>query len=197
MIDWGALHARLETLSDAIERRGGRTEGPARQVLKARARELAQATDWRSAPAPRPPAIAVVFSLAGERFALAADHVLEVVRIESLTPVPGEAGHLIGLVSVRGRLAAAISLETLLGLTRQGIADLHHALLLAPDGQAAFVVETAIEAAGLPEELSPPPPGRPYLKGVAATAGITVLDGPQLLADPRVAQAVASAEAAK
>jgi purine-binding chemotaxis protein CheW len=132
----------------------------------------------------------VVFELSGERYGLAVEHVLEVVPVAMLTPVPGAGSHLLGLLNVRGRLTAALDLKAILDLPSKGVADLKHALVMAPNGAASFLVERAVQAIALPSALAPPPVVGGYLKGVAATENVTVLDGPALFADPLVDKAL-------
>ena len=59
----------------------------------------------------------VVFRLAGERFALPSTVAREVLRMPRLVRVPRVAGHIRGVINLRGQIVAVTDLRPLLGLS--------------------------------------------------------------------------------
>jgi purine-binding chemotaxis protein CheW len=94
----------------------------------------------------------LIVRLAGERIALPAADVESVVEIESLTPVPGAAGHVAGLAALRSRVLTVIDCLASLDPARR-LAEGHtEAVMTVVDGHpyALMVeaVEDVVEASG-------------------------------------------------
>jgi purine-binding chemotaxis protein CheW len=53
----------------------------------------------------------VVFELASETYALDISHVIEIIRIQPVTPVPGAADYIEGLINLRGRVVPVVDLR--------------------------------------------------------------------------------------
>jgi len=81
----------------------------------------------------------VVFYLAGERYALASTATREVLRLPRLVRVPRVAGHIRGVINLRGQIVAVTDLRPLLGLPGEAVPE-----------KAQLVV---VEAAGLTTAL--------------------------------------------
>jgi purine-binding chemotaxis protein CheW len=94
----------------------------------------------------------LIVRLAGERVALPAADVESVVEIESLTPVPGAAGHVAGLAALRSRVLTVIDCLASLDPSRRLPADSAEAVMAVVDGHpyALLVeaVEDVVEASG-------------------------------------------------
>ena len=94
----------------------------------------------------------LIVRLAGERVALPAADVESVVEIESLTPVPGAAGHVAGLAALRSRVLTVIDCLASLDPSRRLPADSAEAVMTVVDGHpyALLVeaVEDVVEASG-------------------------------------------------
>ena len=56
--------------------------------------------------------------LGAEQYALSFEHVLEVVELGEITPVPGSGGSLLGLRNLRGEILPAFHLRVLLAVAR-------------------------------------------------------------------------------
>ena len=99
----------------------------------------------------------LIVRIAGERIALPAADVESVVEIESLTPVPGAAGHVAGLAALRSRVLTVIDCLASLDPSRRLPADAAEAVMAVVDGHpyALLVeaVEDVVEASG---ERQPP-----------------------------------------
>ncbi len=53
----------------------------------------------------------VVFTMAGESYALPVAHVREVLRLQTITPMPQAPGFVEGIISLRGRVIAVVDLR--------------------------------------------------------------------------------------
>lgn len=189
-IDWQAAYARLEQARRAIEAGGALPPEEIERILRARAAALAKPV--AEAPTPTGLLDLLVFSLAGERYAIETSHVLEVVPLRDLTPVPCTPPFVLGVVNHRGRILPVLDLRRLLDLGGQG----------APEGSQAVVVEAGGMTFGVfadlvvdttrlgSSELAPPAPtltGRrqAFLRGVTGEM-VAVLDLEGLARDRRI-----------
>jgi purine-binding chemotaxis protein CheW len=88
--------------------------------------------------------------LGAEQYALGLEHVLEVVELGEITPVPGSAGTLLGLRNLRGEILPALDLSALLGVSGDGEP---RRLVVVADGplRAGLAVDDAIDFSQLPE----------------------------------------------
>jgi purine-binding chemotaxis protein CheW len=169
-LDWERARSRLERSRLALDE--VRTPEEERALLGERARRLAlpqdaagEHDDWQDI---------VVFVLCGERFAVAAEHVLEALPLLEPTPVPGTPESLLGVVNHRGRVLGVMDLRRLLVPGGALDAALTHAVTVSVDGvmfgiAAEGVEETTRERAGAHDR-----------------AVLTVLDLEALAADPRL-----------
>lgn len=183
-IDWAALRARLARAAGEPAAGAG-----ARAALEARARRLA------AAPAPARPAgtlAAVAFELGGERYAVEAAAVREVLRSPRPVRLPGAPPFVAGLVNLRGELVDVLDVRGFLGAPAAAATDRRCLIVLG--GARA---ELALQVDGVeglveldPAGLAPPPDApartRPeYVRGLAPD-GLALLDAPTLLRDPRL-----------
>ncbi len=94
----------------------------------------------------------LIVRFGGERVALPAADVESVVEIESLTPVPGAAGHVAGLAALRSRVLTVIDCLASLDPSRRLPPDAAEAVMAVVDGHpyALLVeaVEDVVEASG-------------------------------------------------
>ncbi len=116
----------------------------------------------------------VVFALAGERFAVDAQYVIEALDLGEPTPVPGTPEVLLGVVNHRGRVLPVMDLRRQLVPGGATGGELAHAVAVSVDGMrfgiaAETVEETARRHAG-------------ELDGGL----LTLLDLEALAADPRL-----------
>lgn len=185
-VDWAALHARLERARNALARGTQKDGEHATGVLAARARALAV----RPPPAaPRETLDVVEFSIAGERYAIESAHVREVQQLRELTPLPGAARHVRGLVNLRGQMLAVVDLARLFELPERGLGDLNRTVVLSSQAMEFALLADRIAGVGK-VALAAMRPSLPtltgirerYLRGVTAE-GLVVLDGAKLLAD--------------
>ncbi|HEX8274655.1 MAG TPA: chemotaxis protein CheW [Longimicrobiaceae bacterium] len=160
---------------------GGSPEGD-RRVLEERARLLARP----EAPGPDGFELELVtFSLAGERFAIDAQYLLAVARVERVTTVPGTDPTVYGVMAWRGELLLIRDYRSLLGLA----ADPERApgcVLVAGEDRPAFgiLADEAGEFVKIPASQVHPAPGRDDV-GLNIVRGVTggmlmVLDAVEL-----------------
>jgi purine-binding chemotaxis protein CheW len=188
--DWQAVHARLEEVRRTLEEGGIPSPGAVKRILRERARLLAMPRE-----APRAPAEEIellVFSLSGERYAADTVHVLEVVPLRDLTPVPCTPPIVLGVINHRGRILPVLDLRRLLELPGQDV----------PEGSRVVAAEAAGMTFGLfaesvagvlrvgSREVAPVPAAlggdrQGLLRGVAPGL-ITLLDLSALARNPRI-----------
>lgn len=88
--------------------------------------------------------------LGTDQYALDLDHVLEVVELGEVTPVPGSGATLIGLRNLRGEILPAFDLSALLGVASESAP---RSLVVVADGdrRAGLAVDEVIDLSQLPE----------------------------------------------
>jgi purine-binding chemotaxis protein CheW len=164
-LDWERARERLAAARRALEAPSPAEE---RAVLAERARAL-------SRPLPDPLAgvadhDVVVFSVCGERFAVAAEDVLEAFELTDPTQVPGTPARLVGVVYHRGRVLAVMDLRETLVAGGGPAGELRHVVAVQVDGLAFGIAAEAVEETSREQ----------------AGALLTVLDLEALAADARL-----------
>lgn len=133
----------------------------------------------------------VEFSLSGERYAVEATYISEVLPFSNYTPVPCTPAFVVGLVKVRGKILHIIDLRGFFELPAQGIADLHYIILVRHGEIELGILADQITGmrrvplAGLQSSLPTLTDIRAdYLKGVTADR-LAVLNVTHILSDRR------------
>ena len=130
----------------------------------------------------------VIFELAGDQYALEARLVREVALAPDVTPVPAAPAVLVGVMNLRGEVLAVLDPRPLLGMSPHNTVAVRPTILILGTGQAecGLLVDHAFDVTTLPRtDLHPPPVGHNGLVRAITTAGLALLDGTALLADPR------------
>ena len=192
-IDWPKAYARLEatrrTLDAAIER----SPEEAGRILRERAKTLAKPFEE---PTPRGEVLdLLVFSLAGERYAVETSFVLEVVPLRDLTPVPCTPPTIQGVVNHRGRILPVIDFRRLLDLTGQKVGEKRWVVVVEAE-RMMFGIGVEAVTGTIRIQLSDlaPPPGtlagdhQAFTRGVTGKTGemVVVMDLMTLARDPRI-----------
>jgi purine-binding chemotaxis protein CheW len=123
--------------------------------------------------------------LGAENYALGLDHVLEVVELGEVTPVPGSRPILLGLRNLRGEILPALDLRVVLGVA-VGAAPRHLVVVGNGDRRAGLVVDDVIDFTELPEAGTAV--DSPFVQRAVLAEGdlVGVVDvSAILLADPR------------
>ena len=83
----------------------------------------------------------VTFRSAGRRYALSAEHVVEVIRVPAVARVPQSPPALMGIANLRGAVLPVASLRGLLGLGDEALATSARAIVLEIGTRVALVVD--------------------------------------------------------
>jgi purine-binding chemotaxis protein CheW len=120
----------------------------------------------------------MLFSFAGEGFALKVSEVHEVLRHQSVTRVPRSADHVIGATSLRGTIIPVVSLGSLLSLADRELPDKGRILILKGSGIAlGLLVDKGIGMMSFaPESIMPPMSGMDS-EGASFTQGVLDVEG--------------------
>ena len=171
-INWQEAYARLERARQALEAGGNLPPEEIGRVLRDRAR--APAKPREGAATPNEVVDLLVFSLSGERYGIETAHVLEVISLRGLTPVPSTPSWVLGLVNHRGRVLPVFDLRRLLELTGQGVPEQGRVVAVEAGGMAFGIFADAVAGTVRlgADEVAPPPaplPGdrRALIRGVA------------------------------
>ncbi|MEP6689546.1 MAG: chemotaxis protein CheW [Gemmatimonadaceae bacterium] len=177
------VRRRVHAVARAARAEGTMTPEKAKEVLAARARELAAI----------PPALergdsieVIEFLLAGERYALETGALIEVFRLADLTTLPGAESPVLGLTAWRGRLLRVLDLRAALNVPTTALNDLAYVLVLGTD-RAAFGVlaDTMLDVRVMDRTAVQEPAeglaaSRAALRGVTADA-LMVIDASHLV----------------
>jgi purine-binding chemotaxis protein CheW len=189
-IDWDRTYARLEEVRRTLD--AGRSLPPdeVARVLNTRAQALAKPLEAAAPPGERLELLVV--SLAGERYGIEMAHVLEVLPLRDLMPVPRTPAFVLGVVNHRGRILPVLDLRRLFDLAGRGVAEGSRVVAVDAGGMmfgvfAEAVIGTVTVGA---HEVAPPPViltgDRPaFLRGVTGEM-VALLDLEALARDPRL-----------
>lgn len=135
----------------------------------------------------------VEFRLGPERYGLECSFVAEVLVPGSITPLPGTPAFWAGIMDVRGRIAAVVSLDVFFKIPAAEITPLTRVILLGGEdekgGGFGILTGELLGTLTIPlQELQPVPPtltgiGKKYIKGVT-TDRLVLLNAGKLLSDP-------------
>lgn len=161
----------------------------AEQILRARARALAQPRDRSST---QQEIEVLEFRLAQERYALETRYVQEVQPLRELAVLPGTPEFLRGIVNIRGRIVPVFDLKKFFDVPQTGVTDLHRVILVqAADMQVGLLADMAAVVRKIAVASIQPP--LPTLTGIRAEylIGITherliVIDLLRIVGDPKV-----------
>lgn len=160
------------------------------RILQDRARALAKPLE--APPASRETLDLLVLGLAGERYGVDAAHVLEVIQLPELLPVPCTPPVVLGVVNHRGRVLAVLDLRRLFDLAVHERSTASRAVIVQAAGMTFGVFSDAVE--GLvrvgAHEVGPPPVSltgarQAFIRGVTGDM-VAVLDLEALIRDPRI-----------
>lgn len=188
-VDWDAIRRRLAAAAAAIA--GERDHDPAHvhRVLESRARQAARRAVETDSTERAERLDVLVFSLAGETYAVEIVHVREVCQLRDLTALPGTPPFLAGVMNLRGRILAIVDLRRLFGLPAAGLTELNRIIVLHHGTDEVGLLADAVDGVrAVP--LSDLQAGLPTLTGIREKflKGITgelmvVLDARRMLED--------------
>lgn len=189
-IDWQEVYIRLERTQQTLEAGGKPPPEEVRRILKERAQALARPLE-ETLPQTRALDL-LVFSLAGERYAIETAHVLEVVPLRELTPVPCTPSFVRGVVNYRGLVLPVLDFRRLFELAAHGGSGGIQVVAVEAEGMTfGILAEAVVGTIGVAaHEVGPPPltlsgDQQAFLQGVTGEM-VAVLDLPALARDPRM-----------
>ncbi|QEG39984.1 chemotaxis protein CheW [Roseimaritima ulvae] len=113
-IDWTAIKDRLNSVSQAMDDAEQLTPQQAAATMDARARRLAEVPETKLED--QQVLEVVQFSISGQRCAIETRFIHEVIREETVTPIPAVGNCFAGVTNLRGQIVLVVHLEPLLGL---------------------------------------------------------------------------------
>ncbi len=169
-LDWDLARERLAAAALALDEH--RSPAEDRALLEERARALAMPPVDEDAG--RGSREFVRFTLCGERFAVAAEHVIEALPLGEPTPVPGTPAFLLGVLNHRGRVLPVLDLRRQLVPEGNAGAELTETIAVSIDGTTFGIAAEAVQETA-----------RERVEALDR-ALVTVLDLEALAADPRL-----------
>jgi len=125
----------------------------------------------------------VVFRLGDESYCIDIFRVNEIIRMREITPIPGAAYHLRGLVNLRGKTIPVVDLRARFGLPSMDDSDSTRIIVVESEsGNVGIVVDAVREVMTLsPDDVDGAPPlissvAMEFVRGVAKQdAGLVTL----------------------
>ena len=189
-LDWDEVRRRIEATQAALEQRLAPTPDEQREILKIRARALAQEPGAKKAA--EADLKVVAFLLADEKYGIQASYVREVSPLKELTPLPGTPPFVLGMINLRGRILSVIDIKKFFDLPEKGLTDLNKVIIVYSDKmEFGILADGILGVRGIPlGDIQPSLPTltgirEEYLKGVTAER-IVILDAEKLLSDPAI-----------
>ncbi len=180
-IDWEAVWRSLdwESKNDAL----------AARTLALRAEKYARLAEDVDATGDDA-LMVLLFSRAGERYAIPIDHVLHVLDAPTITPLPCVPDYYRGVINLRGRILTVFDLRRFWGLQAADPAAPTLIIVSAAALTLALLADEVLDFASIPAGNIAPPTvtgGGPthQLQGIT-TDGVAILDVEKLLADQRL-----------
>lgn len=122
----------------------------------------------------RPEQHVVIFQLEDEYYGLDIQAVQEIVRMQSITTIPGADDWVKGITNLRGRVVPVIDLRRRCGMPSvEPTAATRIVVVTAADGMVGLIVDAVSEVMRIPGEQVEPPslvvsaPENAYLRGIA------------------------------
>lgn len=162
-----------------------------RRILRERA--LALAKPLAEVRTPAEVLGLLVFSLAGERYGIEMSHVLEVIPLRELTPMPCTPPFVLGVVNHRGRILPVLDFRRLLDLADRGIAEGSRVVAVEAGGMTygifadavAGTIQVAADEIAHSSAITPTGGRQAFIRGVTGEM-IAVLDLEVLGRDQRI-----------
>jgi len=189
-VNWQAAYSRLEQTRRTLEAGESPLPEEVKRILRDRAQALAKPlAEVRTAAEVLD---LLVFSLPGERYGIETSHVLEVICLRELTPVPCTPPVILGVVNHHGRILPVLDLRRLFTLPGQGVTEGGRVVAVEAGGMTFGIFADAVvgtiqvaahEIAHAPMTLST---GRQAcIRGITGEM-IAILDLEALARDPRI-----------
>ena len=183
---WASLRERMAE----FERRllDGFTIDPEERAarLRERSRQWARVVDDE---APADEFEVLRFGISGELYAIASEHVAQVLPLSQYTPLPSTPAYVLGIVNVRGRIVSVLDLRVLFELPIDSLSERNFLVILqSPQMEFGVLVDRVLGITQIRRDALQKAPVNltgvraNYLLGVTDEQA-TVLDGARLLGD--------------
>lgn len=190
VIDWEAIHRRMEQTQQALERGEIVTDEEKRKILAARAMELARQP--ASEEQEQKTVEVLEFALANERYGIESGYVREVYPIRDVTPLPCTPPFVCGIINMRGQILSVIDIKKFFGLPEKGLTDLNNVIVVRNSVMEVGILADSIVAVRhvRQTEIQPPLPTltgirEEYLRGVT-NERLIILDMEKFLSDQKM-----------
>jgi len=188
--DWPALLRRHQEAQASSPKGRALTPEETREVLKARAAQLAERAPLAAAAGTRLDCLE--FLLSGESYAMELSCVTQTLPLAEFTPLFCTPGFVLGIINLRGRIISIVDLRRFFELPEVGLCDLNRVIVVS-DGSMEFGVlaDSIVGVTSLPlVDLQPPPAAltgirEEFLAGVTADR-LALLDIRKILSDRRI-----------
>lgn len=114
----------------------------------------------------------VIFRLGAENYALDIQSVQEIVRLQSITSVPGSDPWVYGVTNLRGRVVPVLDLRVRCGIAASPFdSETRIIVVSSEDGMVGLIVDAVTEVMRIPGEQVEPPSSmvgeHTFLRGIA------------------------------
>lgn len=120
----------------------------------------------------------VIFSLNDQVYGINIESVLEIIRVESVTRVPGTPEFIEGVINIRGKVIPVMDLCKRFGMPPSGATATTRVIIVEAGGvTVGMVVDSVSEVLRFPTASIEPPPSMISGAGIEALRGIALVDG--------------------
>lgn len=124
----------------------------------------------------------VVFKLQDQLYGVSIASVLEIIRVETVTRVPGTPHFIEGIISLRGKVVPVMDLGVRFGLPRSGISENTRVIIVEAGGlTTGMIVDSVSEVLRLTASNIEPVPALISASGVEALKGVALVDGRMII----------------
>lgn len=188
-VDWVALLERQRRLWSEPGENGAGDGEKSREILLARAAELARVPTEEAAGEQLE---CLEFLLSGERYAIELHYISQALPLADFTPLFCTPPFVLGITNLRGKIISIVDLRRFFELPEPGLCDLNRVMVVG-DGRLEFglLADGIVGVVSVPvRDLLPAPSGltgvrEEFLTGVTADR-LAVLDLGRILSDRRM-----------
>lgn len=119
----------------------------------------------------------VVFHLLDQSYGIDIESVLEIIRMESITRVPGAPDFVEGIINLRGRIVPIMDLARWFGMDSSETTESSRIIIVEADGATVgMIVDSVSEVLRFPVSCINPPPSMVGAGDISFVRGIALWD---------------------
>lgn len=102
----------------------------------------------------------ISFLLSNGLYGMDISDIREIIKVGRITPIPGSAEYILGVMNLRGMIIPVVDTGKLLGLSKVTFSDNSRIIIIEiqPQDQIGFVVDAIIDIVNIsPDKIGPPP----------------------------------------